>query len=239
LTDLITRLEQQPKSQNDRKVVPQTSAKTDTSGKEKKKEVKGGPVSPFIALQLSLNKGSTHILPLVHLSQKNEQYVCSFCQDTHKVFFACQNEGCSHRPCANCVQPCEKCSSTYCRFCGECWKCSPPQEGSLPTKLANLKQFLNNNAVHLAKISGWPGLTWIDKALARLDSWQVVGVYASSDPLALLLTCQWSSRGEVRALEFLFPILRALLLHTPITKLSTERAQPKHGVVPDDQKELV
>jgi len=75
--------------------------------------------------------------------------------------------------------------------------------------------------------------------LARLDSWQESGVDASSAPLALLVSFQWDSRGEIRALEFLLPILRALLLHTPITKVSTEKAQPKRGIVPDDQKEEV
>jgi len=237
LTELTTRMEQQLKSRQDNKSQPQASTKPQAgpAGKEKKKEVKGAPVSPFIALQQTLNKGSpTFILPLVHLSQKNEQYVCSICQETNKVFFACANDGCFHRSCPNCVNPCEKCGASICNFCGDCWKCSPPQETSLAPKVNILKQFFHVNAVHLAKIPGWPGLAWIDKALDRLDSWQAIGADVSSSPLALLLSFQWNSRGEIRALEFLLPILRALLLHTPITKLSTDRAQPKRGDAPID-----
>jgi len=88
--------------------------------------------------------------------------------------------------------------------------------------------------VHLARLQGWPGFVWIDKALSRLDQWQSSGLDASSLPFALLLSFQWSSHGEIRALEFLLPILRALLLHTPITKLSTDKAQFKRGEIPVD-----
>jgi len=146
LSELTTRLEQQLKSQKDGKIPPQTSSKaTGPPPKEKKKEIKGAPVSPFINALQNLNKGQPpHTLPLVHLSQKNEQFVCSFCQETHKVFFTCQNEGCSHRPCASCAQQCDKCGFTYCRFCGECWKCNSPHEASLAIKLANLKLFFTS-----------------------------------------------------------------------------------------------
>jgi len=189
-------------------------------------------VSKFVGAQHDLYKNSAAFIPVLHKREAHEQYLCTFCQNPQKVFFNCANQGCVHRCCRSCIQPCKTCGNIVCRLCGDCWTCDTPSQSRLPSHVSTLQAFFPANAAHLANTEGWPGATWIDKVLKRLQQAQESTDLFEGDSfssfIGVILSLNWSSKGEIRALQYLVPILRALLTHQPLTKAaaSTPTSRP-------------
>jgi len=75
-------------------------------------------------------------------------------------------------------------------------------------------------------MENWPGLVWVDRVLNRLkqESGELFEGDTASGFIGVILSLNWSSKGEIRAIQYIVPILRALLTHQPITKVSASSA---------------
>jgi len=196
--------------------------KEKSKGKESKKEV-----TKFVGSQCDLHKTSgLQFIPVVHKSETNEQYLCTFCQSPQKVFFNCANADCFHRCCRSCIQPCKTCGNIVCRWCGDCWKCDAPSQSRLRHHATTLQSFIQFNSDNLVRMENWPGEIWLNKVLKRLsqESIELCEADPVSNLIGAVLSLNWSSKGEVRALQFIVPVLRALLIHQPSTKAATFNA---------------
>jgi len=186
-------------------------------GKDQKKEV-----TKFVGSQRDLHKKAGSLsIPIVHKNETKEQYLCTFCQTSQKVFFNCSNKDCLHRCCRSCIQACKTCENVICRWCGDCWKCDIPSQNRLSHHVKTVQDFVHANSDHLAHSEDWPGVAWIDYVLGRLlkeDPSDLFEGDSVSSFFGVLLSLNWTSKAEVRALQYIVPILRALLTHQPFIK---------------------